>query len=132
MSIAQAQSAREVGSEFQTTRLHDQNQLIGDKNALVSDGISIGTKAMTTRGFNEKEIELFADLIHEGVLLSFEAKSLVLGSTDQDFMNVLISPEFSLGDKVSDLCRKVQALAPSSRSKMFGYGLRFYEFCDIA
>ncbi|RHN80102.1 putative glycine hydroxymethyltransferase [Medicago truncatula] len=87
---------------------------------------------MTTRGFNEKEIELFADLIHEGVLLSFEAKSLVLGSTDQDFMNVLISPEFSLGDKVSDLCRKVQALAPSSRSKMFGYGLRFYEFCDIA
>ncbi|RHN80255.1 putative glycine hydroxymethyltransferase [Medicago truncatula] len=110
----------------------NKNLVSGDKNALVSNGISIGTKAMTTRGFNEKEFELFADLIHEGVLLSFEAKSLVLGSMDQDFMNVFISPEFSLGDKVSDLRRKVQALAPSSGSKMFGYGLRFYEFCDIA
>jgi len=54
---------------------------------------------MTVRGFGEKEVELIVDLIHEGVLISLEAKSLVSGSATLDFLNVVLSPEFSLGER---------------------------------
>jgi len=83
----------------------------GDKSALVPGGIRIGSPAMTTRGLGEREFELIADLIHEGVQISLEAKSLVSGTKVQDFLNFVLAPEFPLGDKVSNLRRKVEALA---------------------
>jgi len=66
---------------------------------------------MTTRGLGEKEFELIADLIHEGVRVSLEAKCLVSGTKVQDFTNFVLSPQFPVGDEVSDLRRKVEALA---------------------
>jgi len=83
----------------------------GDKSALVPGGIRIGSPAMTTRGFGEKEFALIADLIHEGVQISLEAKSLVSGTKLQDFLKFVSSPDFPLGDKVSELRSKVEALA---------------------
>ena len=65
---------------------------------------------MTTRGLGEKEFALIADLIHEGVQISLEAKSLVSGTKLQDFLKFVTSPEFPLGDKVSELRRRVEAL----------------------
>lgn len=65
---------------------------------------------MTTRGLGEKEFTLIADLIHEGVQISLEAKSLVSGTKLQDFLKFVTSPEFPLGDKVSELRRRVEAL----------------------
>lgn len=89
----------------------NKNSVPGDKSALVPGGIRIGSPAMTTRGLGEKEFELIADLIHEGVQISLEAKSLVSGTKVQDFLNSVLAPEFPLGDKVSNLRRKVEALA---------------------
>jgi glycine hydroxymethyltransferase len=66
---------------------------------------------MTTRGLGEKEFELIADLIHEGVQITLEAKSLVSGTKVQDFTNFVLSPDFPLGGKVSDLRRRVEAFA---------------------
>ncbi|KAK2983096.1 hypothetical protein RJ640_009835 [Escallonia rubra] len=43
----------------------------GDKSALVPGGIRIGTPAMTTRGFTEKDFISTADFIHEGVQIEF-------------------------------------------------------------
>ncbi|KAK7331435.1 hypothetical protein VNO77_25660 [Canavalia gladiata] len=88
----------------------NKNSVPGDKSALVPGGIRIGSPAMTTRGLGEKEFELIADLIHEGVQISLEAKSLVSGTKLQDFLKFVSSPEFPLGDKVSKLRSKVEAL----------------------
>ncbi|KAF1895147.1 hypothetical protein Lal_00022645 [Lupinus albus] len=88
----------------------NKNSVPGDKSALVPGGIRIGSPAMTTRGLGEKEFALIADFIHEGVQISLEAKSLASGTKLQDFMKFVTSPEFPLGDKVSELRRKVEAL----------------------
>ncbi|KAF5466560.1 hypothetical protein F2P56_016477 [Juglans regia] len=88
----------------------NKNSVPGDKSALVPGGIRIGSPAMTTRGFTEKEFAAVADFIHEGVQITLEAKRLVSGSKLQDFMKFVASPDFSLMDKVSDLRRRVEAL----------------------
>lgn len=43
----------------------------GDKSAFNPSGIRLGTPALTTRGFVEKDIEQVAKFIHEGKFLSF-------------------------------------------------------------
>ncbi|KAL3321733.1 hypothetical protein AABB24_039373 [Solanum stoloniferum] len=88
----------------------NKNSVAGDKSALVPGGIRIGSPAMTTRGFSEKEFVTVADLINEGVQITLEAKSLVSGSKLQDFMKFVTSPEFPLIDKVLHLQRRVEAL----------------------
>ncbi|OVA11744.1 Serine hydroxymethyltransferase [Macleaya cordata] len=88
----------------------NKNSVPGDKSALVPGGIRIGTPAMTTRGFNEKEFTETADLIHEGVQITLKAKKSAQGSKLQDFMKFIESPEFSLKDSVADLQKRVEAL----------------------
>ncbi|KAL5787611.1 hypothetical protein ACOSP7_004560 [Xanthoceras sorbifolium] len=88
----------------------NKNSVAGDKSALVPGGIRIGSPAMTTRGFTEKEFITVAEFIHEGVQITLEAKKLVKGSKLQDFMKFVTSPDFSLMNKVSDLRGRVEAL----------------------
>ncbi|KAG6770558.1 hypothetical protein POTOM_026243 [Populus tomentosa] len=88
----------------------NKNSVPGDKSALVPGGIRIGSPAMTTRGFTEREFVATADLIHEGVQISIEAKKSVSGSKLQDFLKFVKSSDFPLTDKVSDLQRRVEAL----------------------
>lgn len=84
---------------------------IGDKSALVPGGIRIGMPAMTTRGFKEKDFLAAADLIHEGVQMALEVKRSVSGTKLKDFMEYVESPEFLLKGRISDLKRRVEALA---------------------
>ncbi|XP_076944330.1 serine hydroxymethyltransferase 3, chloroplastic-like isoform X2 [Bidens hawaiensis] len=88
----------------------NKNSVPGDKSALVPGGIRIGSPAMTTRGFTEKEFTYIAEFIHEGVQLTREVKQAVSGSKLQDFMKYVASPDFSFTDKVSDLRKRVEAL----------------------
>ncbi|KAK8550424.1 hypothetical protein V6N13_118943 [Hibiscus sabdariffa] len=89
----------------------NKNSVPGDKSALVPGGIRIGSPAMTTRGFKEKEFTAIADFIHEGVQITIDAKGLVSGSSKlQEFLKFVASPDFSLTDKVSDLRGRVEAL----------------------
>ncbi|XP_057979495.1 serine hydroxymethyltransferase 3, chloroplastic isoform X2 [Malania oleifera] len=88
----------------------NKNSVPGDKSALVPGGIRIGSPAMTTRGFTEKEFIATADFIHEGVQIALDAKDLVSGSKLQEFMKCVSSPNFSLMDRVSSLQRRVEAL----------------------
>lgn len=88
----------------------NKNSVAGDKSALVPGGIRIGSPAMTTRGFTEKEFVLVADFIHEGVQIALEAKKSAPGSKLQDFLKFLASPDFPLKDKVLDLQRRVEDL----------------------
>lgn len=84
--------------------------IIGDKSALMPGGIRIGSPAMTTRGFTEKEFISTADLIHEGVQITLEAKRAASGPKLQDFMKFVKSPDFSLKDRISDLRERVENL----------------------
>lgn len=88
----------------------NKNSVPGDKSALVPGGIRIGSPAMTTRGFTEKEFIAIADFIHEGVQITIDAKGLVSGSKLQEFLKFVASPDFPLTDKVSNLRSRVEAL----------------------
>ncbi|XP_058221852.1 serine hydroxymethyltransferase 3, chloroplastic-like [Rhododendron vialii] len=88
----------------------NKNSVPGDKSALVPGGIRIGSPAMTTRGFTEQEFIATADFIHEGVLITLDAKRSVSGSKLHDFMKFVGSPDFPLMDRVADLRRRVEAL----------------------
>ncbi|MBA0626346.1 hypothetical protein Godav_004026 [Gossypium davidsonii] len=88
----------------------NKNSVPGDKSALVPGGIRIGSPAMTTRGFTEKEFTAIADFIHEGVQITIEAKGLASGSKVQEFLKFVSSPDFPLTDKVSNLRSRVEAL----------------------
>ncbi|MBA0774128.1 hypothetical protein Gotri_009357 [Gossypium trilobum] len=89
----------------------NKNSVPGDKSALVPGGIRIGSPAMTTRGFKEKEFIAIADFIHEGVQITIDAKGLVSGSSKlQEFLKFAVSSDFLLTDKVSSLCSRVEAL----------------------
>ena len=85
--------------------------VVGDKSALVPGGIRIGSPAMTTRGFTEKEFVYIAEFIHEGVQLTHEIKQAVTsGSKVQDFIKYVASSDFGFTAQVSDLRKRVEAL----------------------
>ncbi|KAF3439492.1 hypothetical protein FNV43_RR17770 [Rhamnella rubrinervis] len=88
----------------------NKNSVPGDKSALVPCGIRIGTPAMTTRGFTEKEFIAVADFVHEGVQIAINAKQAVSGPKLESFMKFVTSHDFSLTDQVSDLRSRVEAL----------------------
>lgn len=48
----------------------NKNTLHTDVNPIMPMGIRVGTPAMTTRGFDEKEFDKVADLLDEGVQLA--------------------------------------------------------------
>ncbi|XP_009591252.1 serine hydroxymethyltransferase 3, chloroplastic-like [Nicotiana tomentosiformis] len=87
----------------------NKNSVPGDKSALVPGGIRIGSPAMTTRGFTEKEFVAVADFIHEGVQITLEAKKSVSSTKLQDFLKFVTAPDFNLIDRVLDLQRRVEA-----------------------
>ncbi|KAL5987747.1 Serine hydroxymethyltransferase 3, chloroplastic [Asimina triloba] len=89
----------------------NKNSVPGDKSALVPGGIRIGTPAMTTRGFKEKDFLAVADFINEGVQIALQAKASVKGGRKlKDFMDFVESPEFPFEVRISDLKRRVEAL----------------------
>ncbi|KAJ4957627.1 hypothetical protein NE237_024738 [Protea cynaroides] len=88
----------------------NKNSVPGDKSAQMPGGIRIGTPAMTTRGFVEKDFRATADLIHEGIEITLDAKQSVPGKKLQDFLKFIESPEFPLKNLVMDLRSRVEAL----------------------
>ncbi|CAK9324411.1 unnamed protein product [Citrullus colocynthis] len=88
----------------------NKNSVPGDTSALVPGGIRIGSPAMTTRGFTDKEFVAVADFIHEGVKITLDAKSLAPGSKLQEFLKFVTTSDFPLIDRVSDLRSRVEAL----------------------
>ncbi|XP_074317325.1 serine hydroxymethyltransferase 3, chloroplastic [Silene latifolia] len=86
----------------------NKNSVPGDKSAMVPGGIRIGSPAMTTRGFTEKEFVATAEFIHEGIQISLQASKLVPKAKLQEFLKFVVSPDFPLKDRISDLQRRVE------------------------
>lgn len=89
----------------------NKNSVPGDKSAIVPGGIRIGTPALTTRGFTEKDFLLVADFIHEGVKITQEAKKLSPSPKLQDFLKFITASDFPLINQVLDLKKRVEDLA---------------------
>jgi len=53
----------------------NKNSIHGDTSALSPGGVRIGTCALTSRGFKEKDFEDVADFLHKCVLLAAEVQS---------------------------------------------------------
>ncbi|EEB09992.1 serine hydroxymethyltransferase, cytosolic, putative [Pediculus humanus corporis] len=72
----------------------NKNTVPGDKSALNPSGIRLGTPALTTRGFVEKDIEQVVSFIHRGLMLAKEAHG-VSGPKLVDFKKTLTGdPQF--------------------------------------
>uniref|UniRef100_A0A7S2SKX4 Serine hydroxymethyltransferase n=1 Tax=Mucochytrium quahogii TaxID=96639 RepID=A0A7S2SKX4_9STRA len=69
-----------TGSKLETLcdRCHitvNKNSICGDKSALSPGGVRIGTPALTTRGFTEKDFEQVAEFLHRAVEISVKIQT---------------------------------------------------------
>jgi len=75
----------------------NKNTVPGDKSAFVPGGVRIGTPALTTRGFTEKDFEKVTEFLHQAAQLALNIESAIPeGSTKKlsDFKSTL--PEFQI------------------------------------
>lgn len=89
----------------------NKNSVPGDRSAVVPGGIRIGSPALTTRGFKEDDFITVADLIHEGVQIAIEAKSLIGSSKVKDYLELVDSQDFPLRAKLVSLQKRVESIA---------------------
>ena len=55
----------------------NKNTVPGDRSALIPGGLRMGTPAMTTRGFNERDFERVADVVDRAVTIAVRVNKLV-------------------------------------------------------
>jgi len=70
----------------------NKNAVYGDTSALAPGGIRLGTAALTTRGFTEKDFEKVAELLDRVVKISVDVQAKS-GKKLTDFTNILESSE---------------------------------------
>ena len=70
----------------------NKNTVPGDKSALTPSGVRMGTPALTSRDFTEKDFATVADLFDKGVSIALDVKKT--GGKLKDFKQKLTSPEF--------------------------------------
>ncbi len=85
----------------------NKNSVFGDTSAIVPGGVRIGSPALTSRGFKEKDFEAIAELLHEAVqhAIRIQEKS---GKLLKDFVAAI-----ETDPQLPALKKKVQALATS-------------------
>lgn len=70
----------------------NKNSCPGDKSALRPGGLRVGTPALTSRDFKEREFEKVAEYLHQGVQLGLEIAK-VSGPTTKDFIATMENNE---------------------------------------
>jgi len=70
----------------------NKNTIPGDKSAMRPSGLRLGTPALTSRGMDESDMEVVADLINQGIILSAKIKSeLAPKATMKDYREAMNS-----------------------------------------
>ena len=72
----------------------NKNTVPGDKSAFIPGGIRVGTPALTSRGFVEKDFEQVAEFIHRGVGIAKDVNSSGIGKKLVDFKAALKEREW--------------------------------------
>jgi glycine hydroxymethyltransferase len=87
----------------------NKNTVPGDKSALNSHGLRLGTPALTTRGLTEEHFDQVAMYIHKGLELTKEI-ALRSGPKLIDFNNVL-NTDTLIQQKIENLKKEVESFA---------------------
>lgn len=64
----------------------NKNAVSGDTSALVPGGVRIGTSALTSRGFKEKEMEQVGEFLHRAIQISLDLQKQAGTKLLKDFM----------------------------------------------
>jgi glycine hydroxymethyltransferase len=83
----------------------NKNMVIGDTSALAPSGIRLGTPALTSRGFNEKDMVQVAAFLDEAVKISLKIQAQT-GKKLEDFL-----PALNSNEEVKVLLHKVEEFA---------------------
>ncbi|KAL7938817.1 serine hydroxymethyltransferase [Trichoderma chlorosporum] len=88
----------------------NKNAIPGDKSALTPCGIRIGTPAMTSRGFGEKDFERVASYIDQAIKLSVETQAALPKAANKlkDFKVEVASGKIA---KINELQKEIAAWA---------------------
>ncbi|KAH7154943.1 serine hydroxymethyltransferase [Dactylonectria estremocensis] len=100
----------------------NKNAIPGDKSALTPYGIRIGTPAMTSRGFGEKEFERVAKYIDEAIKISRETQDALPKEANRlkDFKAKVASGEI---EKINELRTEIAAWCNSFPLPVEGWRL---------
>jgi len=84
----------------------NKNTIPGDKSAMRPSGMRLGTPALTSRGMDEADMEIVADLIDQGVILAAQIqKSLDNPNSFKEFKECIAGPKFE--SEISDIAKQV-------------------------
>merc|ERR1712216_389066 len=86
----------------------NKNTVPGDVSAMVPGGLRIGTPALTSRGFTEKDFEQVAEFIVRGIKIAQDVKSKSEGTKLKDFRAALESKEWP---ELTQLTKDVEEFA---------------------
>jgi len=91
----------------------NKNSVVGDQSAMTPGGIRIGTPALTTRGFTERDFEAVAELIHRGVGIAATLAAAVKqqGGKLKEFNAAVEDPKGAQAAAIQALRKDVEALA---------------------
>lgn len=85
----------------------NKNTVPGDKSALVPGGIRMGTPAITSRGFLEKDCEQIVEFVDQAIQISLKVKNET--KTLKDFKDLLLSNPEGFG--IKELKQKVESFS---------------------
>jgi len=94
----------------------NKNTCPGDKSAMNPGGCRLGTPALTSRGFNEKDMHTVTDFLNEAVEITKQAKSKT--KTLKDFKEYVMTDAATL-KSIADVRGRVEAF--SSKFSMPGF-----------
>lgn len=83
----------------------NKNSVYGDTSALAPGGVRLGTPALTSRGFKEKDMEKVAEFLDRGVKIAIEIQSKV-GKLMKDF-----TPAVENSEEIKNLRHEVEEFA---------------------
>lgn len=89
----------------------NKNTIATDKSALNPSGIRLGTSAMTTRGFSERDFAFVADIIDQITGVCQQVQHRANSTKLADFMKTAATPEFTteiemIGNYVQQYCNQ--------------------------
>jgi len=87
----------------------NRNTVPGDKSALRPGGIRIGTPALTSRNFFEKDVEKVVEFIVEAIMLTCEISSSLGKCTLKQYKEAVAKEDWQA--KIEDVRKRVESYA---------------------